>query len=185
MAQAAFLRESGTANPYSLVIDPDGDLILAVGEDDRRLLKVSSQVLRLSSPVWRVMLDGRFQEGQTAFNRQDPPRIVLHEDDTRAMITLCNYLHHRGISIKDNPDRLVELAIVCDKYDCAKAMVWWFRAHFASSFPEPIGRKSVFASSARKLNPGEIMALSYVFGDQPIFWQATRHMLFEYSQKVL
>jgi hypothetical protein len=44
------------------MIDVDGDLVLVVGPDERRIV-VSSKVLTLASKVFKAMLSRKFKEG--------------------------------------------------------------------------------------------------------------------------
>ncbi|KAB5513441.1 hypothetical protein GE09DRAFT_1231918 [Coniochaeta sp. 2T2.1] len=72
---------------------PDGDVVLIVGPAGRRLGQLS-------------------KTGST--------EIALPEDDADAMETLFSVMHCRNDRVKKvlEPDKLLRVAIACDKYDC-------------------------------------------------------------------
>lgn len=97
-------------------IDPDGDVIVKIGDDD---LRVASQVLCLASPVFKAMLRSGFKEGLTAeTSSQNPKHIALPDDDPTAFKTLCRVIHFRLDMVPDklDVDSLQQLAGLCDKY---------------------------------------------------------------------
>lgn len=108
-------------------IDSDGDVLFIVSSDKptARLL-VSSKVLSLASPVFAAMFSPRFKEG-SSLNPGCPSEVPLPEDDPEAMTLLCNCLHFRTDHIPRNVDfsLLKALAILCDKYNVARAISAW------------------------------------------------------------
>jgi hypothetical protein len=109
-------------------IDSDGDVLFIVSSCDKptaRLL-VSSKVLSLASPVFAAMFSPRFKEG-SSLNPGCPSEVPLPEDDPEAMTLLCNCLHFRTDHIPRNVDfsLLKALAILCDKYNVARAISAW------------------------------------------------------------
>lgn len=108
-------------------IDSDGDVLFIVSCDKvpARLL-VSSKVLSLASPVFAAMFSPRFKEG-SSLNSGCPSEVPLPEDDPEAMTLLCNCLHFRTDHIPRNVEfsLLKALALICDKYDVAKAILAW------------------------------------------------------------
>ena len=106
----------------SVTIDDQGDVIL-VASSTR--LRVSSNVLRLASPVFRAMLEpGRFLEGQTYRDSDDPLTVQLEDDDPIALTTLCKILHFKRVELSCNVKLLVTFAEVCDKYCCRTAVLF-------------------------------------------------------------
>jgi hypothetical protein len=91
------------------MVDPDGDLILQVGQkesdDDEPSrsgnvqLLVSSEILTITSPVFKAMLCGPFLEGQLVLSNVNPPVLSLPEDDPGAMELLINVLHYQNITL--------------------------------------------------------------------------------------
>lgn len=116
----------------SLVIfDTDGDLVLVVNEgEEQRWFRVSTKVMRLASPVWRVMLDpsGPFQEAKRENNE-----IAFPEDDPDVLCILLHIIHLRPLSLPGTleVDELMALAILCQKYDTAELVGPWVQAKWA------------------------------------------------------
>jgi hypothetical protein len=135
-----------------VIIDPEGDIVLQLHEKqlseaaadgktegeklETRELIVSSKVLSLASPVFRVMIGGKFKEGVELAEKtasSETYDLPLPEDDAEATIVLCKILH---FNIKDVPEKpttvcLEKLAYLCDKYQCINAMKYcgglWLR----------------------------------------------------------
>jgi hypothetical protein len=51
------------------VVDPDGDLLLFVGTDQKLNMLVSSKTLSLASPVFKAMFSQKFKEGKELATR--------------------------------------------------------------------------------------------------------------------
>lgn len=102
--------------PEFFTMDDEGDIILDAGSV---LLRVSSNVLRLASPVFRAMLEpGRFLEGQAHRDSDNPFTIQLEDDDPGALIMLCNILHFKKVEFTRNVKLLATFTDLCDKYCC-------------------------------------------------------------------
>lgn len=110
-----------------------GDLILEVSSDaGTARFKVSSQVLCIASPVFRAMLgpSSNFKEAcelRAAAVSAEPYVLSLGEDDPQALAVVLNALHLQGskVPISISFQNLVDLAIICDKYDCAPGVTLW------------------------------------------------------------
>jgi hypothetical protein len=95
-----------------------GDRIIIVGEKEnrQRLYKVSSIVMSMASPIWKVMFDPA-----RGFRESNPDVLVeFPEDDPDMLLILLRIAH---LQFHDVPksisfDWLVEIAVLCDKYDC-------------------------------------------------------------------
>lgn len=134
----------GMSSSANLVFDPDGDVLLVLNgplkerdvaafmfpdasgdapssQEPRTVedveVKVSSKHLALSSQVFRVMFDGRFQEGIVLEGRQ-LRRVPLPDDDADAMMILLNIIHGLTRRIPHYMDLslLTDIAILVDKY---------------------------------------------------------------------
>ena len=108
-----------------IVIDSDGDVILVLAGTE---LQVSTKVLGVASPVFKAMFGPHFLEG-TELNTTSLRHIALPEDNPEAMTTLCNILHHRSedVSQEASYQALEDTAVLCDKYDCRKALMPWIK----------------------------------------------------------
>ena len=117
-------------NAEEVVIDPDGDIILELSgyfyTGDRDVY-VSSKVLALASPVFSKMLNSQFKEGLTNRSSCEKLRIPLPGDRPFALTVVCEVIHHR---VKETPTKLssstlLDVATICDKYDCKEILQPW------------------------------------------------------------
>lgn len=79
---------------------------------------VSSAVMRIASPVWRVMFDpqGPFMDTQRCLTHGE---MDLAEDDADALLYVLRIAHLQFRRIPETLDfiDLLNVAIICDKYD--------------------------------------------------------------------
>lgn len=107
-------------------LDPDGDLVLAMG--NVRLL-VSSKVLQLSCPFFKIMLQtNRFAEGVEQPNSAHPPIKELHEDHPEILQLMCQVLHYQPVRPVKSIEDLDKFAIVCCFYGCTSALSFHVQA---------------------------------------------------------
>lgn len=109
-----------------VTLDASGDLFLLVNEGENQVtFLVSTKVLCLASPVWRVMLDpsGPFKEA-----RPENDSVLFPEDDAQALQIVLYIAHLQFHSIPETLSftQLLNLAIICDKYDTARLILPWF-----------------------------------------------------------
>ena len=85
---------------------------------DQETLVVSSAVMRIASPVWRTMFDpqGHFMESQRSFTHGE---MDFPEDDPDALLCVLRIAHLQFRKVPETLDyaELLNLAIICDKYD--------------------------------------------------------------------
>lgn len=114
-------------------IDPNGDVILAIGaEETCTRFRVSSTYLSNASAPFKAMLCGNFAEGQHN-NQLSSYRIVpLPEDDVGSMRIILQVIHHQNEAAPTTLDhtRLLTLARAVDKWDLATTMRFAFLAWF-------------------------------------------------------
>jgi hypothetical protein len=115
--------------PELVYFDPVGDLIIQIpGTSDEAITYsyvVSTSVLTLASPVFKALLNGNMSEAY-ALRDEGQSRIVLQDDDPKAMELLFKILHHcarkeMNVTIRD----LAAVAVLCDKYDCIGVASPW------------------------------------------------------------
>ena len=125
--------QDGQDDPATVYLVDDGDLRIHVAcssERKKRLkesdvplvdqetLVVSSAVMRIASPVWRTMFDpqGRFMESQRSSTHGE---VDFPEDDPDALLCILRIAHLQFRKIPEtlNFAELLNLAIICDKYD--------------------------------------------------------------------
>lgn len=130
------------------VIDPNHDIILRVNGVD---LLVSSKILSLVSPVFEAMLKPHFKEGVELHSGIGYHNIPLPEDDLAATTLFCQVTHFRYRDIPQIPSLvcLENLAIFCNKYMCAEAIVsygtLWIQRHGSSHSLEDLSRLLLLA----------------------------------------
>ena len=189
---------SSTTTPEVDLVDPNGDLILKVGEvlaaansdQDQneetenndltyKLIRVSSKVMTLVSPVFDTMLNGNFRESQLQISSEEPPVLELPEDDAAAMLLLCQVLHHHtNAGLHTEMSVIAAMSTVSDKYGCASALHNWYRAQMLRR-----GGLSLPSTGARDL--GLLIQASYNFGDREFFYKSTKLAIQSISQKTL
>lgn len=154
-------------------IDPAGDLVLLVGVDeDSKLLRVSSRVLTLASPVLSALLSPRFKEGNSLSDSTGVPQIPFPEDNPEAMEWLCQTLHFKTKVTDEVSFPLVKnLAVLCDKYDLFIALGPW------SQYWMHTWRGSVDGVDRHP----QLLWVSYALDNQCRFWNTSRELLRLYS----
>ncbi|EON64597.1 hypothetical protein W97_03830 [Coniosporium apollinis CBS 100218] len=169
------MESAWTPDPPSTVdIDRNGDVMLVLGpsESPRASLLVSSKVLSIASRVFEVMFGPYFMEGQAMREEKNPAKplqLPLPDDDPSGVTILCNYLHHRHLSLPKSPslDLVVEVARVADKYDCAAILrpvvAAWMRPYLFEASAEPQLR--------------DLLALACLFDDAWSFKTVTAQIL--------
>ncbi|KAF8243461.1 hypothetical protein K440DRAFT_664086 [Wilcoxina mikolae CBS 423.85] len=108
----------------------DGDMILEVTDGvEQRRFTVVSHILCIASPVFRAML-GRhssFRE-RREFEMQDESFLFVlelpEEESVEAMEIMLNAIHLQNDKVPTiiSFNKLVQIAVICDKYDMSKAV---------------------------------------------------------------
>ena len=108
-----------------VAIDDDGDTDLECRfADGTKLLRVSSKVLCLASPVMKKLFTSGFRESVDPSPRRCVP---LPEDNGEALLLVCSVVHYHTET--DSPslsvDALENVATLVDKYDMSKTIQTW------------------------------------------------------------
>jgi hypothetical protein len=118
----------------SITIDPYGDrsLIIGDGKNQKRFL-VSSNAMRLASPIWKSMFTGPYKEGTAT-------EIPFPEGKPDAFLITLQIAHLRFADLPSLLDfqGLVNLAIVCDEYDMVPTIC---AVTGGTAWPQPRGEK--------------------------------------------
>ena len=123
---------SGSAYEHNETVithfNPDGDLKLLVGtENNQEIFVVSSKAMSLVCKPWKAMVgpDSKFIEGSSSADAAVP----LPDDNINALRILLNAAHFRFSLIPATLsfEGLLELAILCDKYDSAELVQPWLK----------------------------------------------------------
>lgn len=148
--------------------DPEGDVIFQLSDGSK--LRVASKVLSLASPVWKAMFSSRFAEGNEILKgvlRGDKLyTIKLPDDNPDGVKNTLTILHYRPDLAPDEytPSMLEEVAIVTDKYDCARSM---------KLFSQVVLREYAFDERFT----GRLLYPAIAFDNPMSFEQTTKHMV--------
>ncbi|KAK6354427.1 hypothetical protein TWF730_008832 [Orbilia blumenaviensis] len=150
---------------------------------------VSSQILRVVSPVWRRQLDPEspFQSLPTvveASTNRPHTLLTLHDDDPNTLLSVFNILHFSTANIPTSSisfNKLKAFAVLCDKYDCVHVLKPYSRVwldKWASSSPTSASLNAALGNSSSGgsgsgggcsilLEPGyeDWLFIAKVFGD--------------------
>ena len=160
-------------------IVPDGDVLLLVGPDKKKLF-VHSLVLSNASKVFRAMFGPNFREGQhLASGSLDG--VPLPDDDADAIRTLCNVIHLRNKALPEYlaPYDVLQVAIAADKYECVEAI------QLASRYwLKPVKHEEALLD-LDMLDFGWLMSAAYLLDDAKAFSEITREMMMERGDSYL
>jgi len=154
-----------------LTICPYGDmnLVLETPAINATYL-VSSHLLCSASPVFRASLGphSQFREAAELQSSHKLYQMPIGEDlgfDPTAMAVVLCVLHGRASYIPDTIDfeNLLEIAIICDYYDCAAAMSPWDK-----TWMQPLQKLSTESGYE------DWLFLAWVFENQEVFEQMTK-----------
>ncbi|KAH7359945.1 hypothetical protein BKA66DRAFT_223145 [Pyrenochaeta sp. MPI-SDFR-AT-0127] len=126
--------ESPSPRP-AIVLHDGGDAILVIGSESssQQSVVISKTAMSLASPVWKAMFERHWSEHEAT-------EIPMLDDDIDAMLIVLRIAHLRfhevpqknGLSIHG----LLNLAVVCDKYDLVRLvrpfldLHGWEQCHF-------------------------------------------------------
>ena len=123
-----------------VVVDKEGDVILVLKTAD---VEVSSSHLAKASPVFKVIFEHYSIEGFQ--NSAIPGRLILPDDDTRAMIDLCKAAHEEGRDSDEEdfdyqkwgePEFTFTITKLADKYRCLSLISEYMRSRLPDFFQD-------------------------------------------------
>lgn len=151
-----------------ITLGPQGDVVVKTQGES---LLVSSRVLSLSSPVLARMLASPFKEGLSCTNDASSPRVItLLDDDSEALELYCNVVHFQHVPVRPSARVLIELARLCDKYDCSEALHSWGQTWSAAVGWVETTRDEEWSR----------MVLTYVLGARGGFERTSRALLLDH-----
>ncbi|KAK0516482.1 hypothetical protein JMJ35_001085 [Cladonia borealis] len=130
---------------------------------------VSSAVMRIASPVWRIMFDpqGHFMESQRSLTHGD---VDFPEDDPDALLCILRIAHLQFRKIPETLDyaKLLNLAIICDKYDTVALVRPW-----VAKWEEQ--------TKALAWNTGceGYLFIAWTFGDSPTYEKLAKPLVYD------
>lgn len=146
-------------------VHPDGDIILEIGSGIYvRFLSVSSGVLTAASGFFVELFSANLKENRTPCSAADPKHVPMDADDPRAMIDLCNLLHYRSEKVELlEGKQLVNLALLCYKYDCKTPVKLWMDGKVDMYFQSASESTVALEPQSKNLSVLHLMALAYLF----------------------
>ncbi|KAK4495837.1 hypothetical protein PRZ48_013105 [Zasmidium cellare] len=165
------------------IIAADGDLVLIVGSEEKRLV-VSSASLAAVSPVFKELIGARSSTCQAC--RQTPTsskpiEVTLQDDDATAMTHLCQALHLKypaGLCSSAKSHEFLEFAIVADKYDCSEALLLQSRGLLLRVLDQCTGTDD-------EKHLWDIVVASLFLRERHSFWRATMMIVMQTSGDLL
>jgi hypothetical protein len=165
--------EKETTSAVNIDIADDGNVVLIVGPEERRL-RVSASSLANVSKVFRTMFGPRFSEGQDLDDIISGPKEVhMPDDNADAIEIICSMMHFRSITQEVGPDLMLNIAIAADKYDCGIVL-----QHASILWLDPKKSKNL-------VELARLMAASYLLDNSKAFSQVTLAMMFGHGTSYL
>ncbi|KIX07347.1 uncharacterized protein Z518_02000 [Rhinocladiella mackenziei CBS 650.93] len=164
-------KKSTGMDVNSLVLAPEGDVVLVVGAKQLRI-RADSLFLKRHSPVFTALFGPNFCEGQD-LNTSSPKEIPLPDDDPDAMTAICATMYHAFDQIPRSPATGFVLSIVrhADKYDCYDVLTLPSQAYgWLKSDNLTLGKDLV-----------NTLAISYLVRDQEAFTNASKALVSKYD----
>ncbi|XXG95276.1 hypothetical protein Hte_001537 [Hypoxylon texense] len=178
-----------------VIIDPDGDLCLVVGDEDGYTFVVCSKTVARASLVWKKLLYGNFAESLRPTKDSGKEWIVrLPDDNPRPMRVLLNIIHSRFDQVPinvgfDNPptdgsrmtfDDLFLLTVLTDKYDLTRNLRPWVRNWLNDIGNGPL---AIDFAGFRAADMDRLFWIAWELGNEEFFIKAIEHVA-QYSIKV-
>ncbi|KAK5695125.1 hypothetical protein LTR17_024598 [Elasticomyces elasticus] len=154
-----------------IILAEEGDVIILLL--DKAEIRVSSAILSQASPVFKKMLGPHFLEGQAPRSSAQPKEIKLHDDEPKALEMLLKLVHFYDIEdVAVTPPGLLGLAVLADKYDCAKSLTLMTEALLKRCVDggEPL-------QSARVPFWARLATAAYLLRSSKSFTKYTRHLI--------
>ncbi|KAK6513768.1 hypothetical protein TWF506_008204 [Arthrobotrys conoides] len=111
------------------ILCPMGDVLVKLTyESSEVCYLVSAQILRLVSPVWSKCLDPDSPfKTEVEIDNGGNTVMRLKDDDPDCLLNIFRCVHFQTSDVPPTVDfeYLKSLAVICDKYDCAKALKPW------------------------------------------------------------
>ena len=117
-----------------------------------------------------AMLSPRFSEGKT-LSEKGFLELALPEDDTEAMVWLCQAFHHKQVLSQPSITLIEKLAVTCNKYQMPLALGPWSEAWLLKIDGTYSGEES---------HP-KMLWMSYALGNQSAFYKFSRNMICDYT----
>lgn len=163
--------------PATIDVAPSGDFKLIVEQDKRSLFApkpqntvtgsflVSSTVMTIASPVWKVMFDP-----QSRFREATEKEVHFLDDDPDMLLLLLRIAHLQFQELPSTLDyrQLLGLATLCDKYDTVHLARPWLR-----QWEQPLSPPTSCSGQE------SLIFIAWTFGDVETFEKWAKHLTME------
>lgn len=174
----AEVKKLPSASPAARIeLCSNGDLTLLISKEHRpatHRINVSRMSMCLASPVWRAMLTGRFAEATK-------DEILLVDDDPEALLTVLRVAHLRFYEVPKfiNLQQLLQIAMLCDKYDtvaiCRPFIAGWTAPWFQNI--QSNSRSPLSEDLYPTAGNDSLLTIAWVFGYQEHFVKRANNLL--------
>ncbi|KAH7355413.1 hypothetical protein BKA65DRAFT_582335 [Rhexocercosporidium sp. MPI-PUGE-AT-0058] len=161
-------RSPTTSNPF---VFPGADIRMLMTYKGKAIIAlVSSHVLICASPVWKKFLFPPWVAASVPVN--SPKQIDCSEDDGVALLIILNIIHlrHKEVLLRLEPDTLLQVAVLCDQYDCAGIVKHWISIWMKETEANLVAKHFV---------PPQILFVCWVFGLEDNFEALTIKLVME------
>ncbi|EGX53246.1 hypothetical protein AOL_s00006g507 [Orbilia oligospora ATCC 24927] len=120
-----------SAEKETYVLSSTGDVLVKLSYENIEIrYLVIGHILRVISPIWEKCLDpsSPFKSEKVVYdNGQDMTALHLEDDNPDCLLNLfrCTHFQYSDVPTTLDFHDLKELAIICDKYDCAQVLKPW------------------------------------------------------------
>jgi hypothetical protein len=172
------MTENNT-KPAVINVHSHGDIILDVGSGFKvRSIRVSSGVLTATSSFFVELFSANLRENAVPCTAADPKHVPMVDDEPEAVLHLCNLLHYRSEQVRLATGKgLLDLALLCDKYDCKAPVKLWMDSRIGVYFRSATKLTELWKPQSNKLPVLDVMGLAYLFDDSKHFWLASRPLI--------
>ena len=151
----------------TIFVDQHGDLDVVVGTgEESRTFCVCKAAMRLMSPVWRAMLSTEYNFMEASSTTCE---ITFPEDDVASffIVLLAGHLRFMEIPKSINRERLLNVCIIGDKYDCITVLRPWLTVWVSS----------VLKNFDQKKSPSDWVMIAWVTGHESLFKIAANELV--------
>jgi hypothetical protein len=172
MSGTAESLETAPTSPTTVIVDPDGDLVLRVGSARTAEItdfRVCSATLRRASPVLKAMLFGPWIESKTRRESESQWEVTLPEDEPSGMGVILDIFHGNFDAVPASLETftLFALVVAADKYDMFRCL-----RPFAASWREETAQVLADGRIAPRL-----VYVARVFGDELSYVNGLRRLI--------
>ncbi|KAF4451700.1 hypothetical protein F53441_5379 [Fusarium austroafricanum] len=149
------------------------------GDSNQIEFRISAKHLAIASPVFRGMIQGKFQESQP--NRDGLLEIKASDWNAHALLILLDIIHghHREVPGRLDLETIAQIGLLVDYYDCLEITEIFFD-RWSTHIPRWIANYRRSLSGMRLPTPADfgenetlLLFIAWVFQGSSTFWTLT------------